>query len=132
MKETLQTIKVLYVESENGIAGSHEAFDRLEKPLPTLRGRKFYGTYDSENGIYRACVKLEIETDKPKEWGLKITNIPGGKYVKDKIKNWVGKENLIGEVFTKLSKSHRTDKGRPSIEFYRSQRELILYLPVMD
>lgn len=132
MEVTLEPIQVMYVESGSGIAGSAEAFSKLEKPLPTLKGRKFYGTYDCENGIYRACIKLEIENDKPKEWGFKITNIPGGKYVKDKIMDWVGKENLIGKIFTKLSKNNLVDESRPSIEFYRSQRELILYLPVID
>lgn len=45
---TLSEVQVMYVESDNGIAGASEAFDRLEARFPSLKGRKFYGTFQRD------------------------------------------------------------------------------------
>ena len=122
----------MYIESDNGIAGSVQAFERLEKPLPTLRHRKFFGTYLPETDTYRACVAIDISSDRPRQWGFKITEIPGGKYLQSRVKNWVGREELIGKTFHEMMKQVKLDENRPSIEYYRSQKELVLYLPVKE
>ena len=41
---TLDAIPVMFVVSPHGVQGAGEAFDRLEARLPSLKGRKFYGT----------------------------------------------------------------------------------------
>lgn len=38
-------VQVMYVESATGVAGASGAFDRLEARLPSMKGRKFYGTF---------------------------------------------------------------------------------------
>lgn len=126
----LSPIKVMYVESQNGTQDASLTFNKLEKPLPTLRGRKFYGLFDPDKNIYYACVQLEISSDRPRQWGFRIMDLPGGKFVQNKIKNWSGKEYLIGETFRKMMKENSFDAERLPIEFYKSQRELILYLPI--
>ena len=126
----LEAIKTMYVVSENGLAGSKKAFETLEKPLSTLKGRKFYGLYYPQTDTYLACTRLIIETDQPKLWGFKIMEIPGGKYLQAKIKDWERNTKRIGETFSQMAQDNQVDPDRPSIEFYRSQKELILYLPV--
>jgi len=126
---TLNNIIVLSVEVI-GVKNSNLAFNQLESKLPTLRSRKFYGCLigTPERGVYRACVaKLEGETcDTLVTW-----TIPEGKYLRAKIENWVGKENMIGKVFSDMRKTSKFDPKRPYIEYYRSQKELILLLPIL-
>lgn len=124
----LEDITVLSVKVV-GVKNSAQAFNKLESTLPTLKGRKFYGCLSGtpETGIYRACV-AGVESDNPE--GLETWTIPGGKYLRAKIEDWVGKENMIGEVFSDMAKISNVDYDRPYIEYYRSQKELILLLPV--
>ena len=127
IETTLGNISVWSV-SCIGVAKSASAFTTLESKLPTLTGRKFYGCLigNPYDGIYRACV-AKIDSDK---LNLESWVIPCGKYLKTKIKNWSGSEYLIGQTFSVMSKNISVDISRPSIEFYRSQQEIILYLPI--
>jgi len=56
---TISDVPVMFV-SEHGAppVSAPRAFDRLERALPSLRGRKFYGVFDPSTGEYRACVAL--------------------------------------------------------------------------
>lgn len=64
--------------------------------------------------------------------GLDTGVIPGGLYVREKMKDWSSRIPEIGRTFMAMveRERHRVDNSRPSIEFYRSQDELILLLPV--
>lgn len=124
-------ISVMCVETTEGIKGSAEVFRKLESKLPALKKRKFYGVLfgKPDTGLYRACVEL-IEQDDPKLMGLERWTIPGGKYARAKIKNWEENTHLIGPTFSEMAKKYRVDETRPVIEFYRSQKELILFSPI--
>ena len=67
---TLPEVQVMYVESATGLAGAAEAFDRLEARFPSLKGRRFYGTFQPPAGPYRACTAIEPGDDAP-SLGLK-------------------------------------------------------------
>lgn len=127
----LPEIKIMYVLSSQGVQGSKEAFDRLESKLPTLKGRKFYGLVFGAppNDKYWAGVVL-TDGDSPKELGFEIGVIPGGKYVQERVNNWHVSTRLIGETFQKLSKQYEVDFSRPSVEFYRSMRDMLVRLPI--
>lgn len=101
----------------------------LEARFATLRGRKFYGTFRPPAGPYRACVAIEPGDDAP-ALGLPTWTIPGGKYRRGKLANWSEQMPEIGRTFARLSDGAERDATRPSIEFYRSEKELVLYLPV--
>jgi hypothetical protein len=47
---TLPEIQVMYIESTTGFAGGAKAFDALEAPFPTLKGRRFCGTFQPPAG----------------------------------------------------------------------------------
>jgi hypothetical protein len=44
--------------------------------------------------------------------------------------DWTKRMAEIGKVFQRMSEHCERDASRPSIEFYRSQKELLLFLPV--
>ena len=131
METVLEEIKVMYVESQNGPEGSGEAFNKLEAGLTSLKGRKFYATFQYPDGPYRACVAIE-KGDDPAALGYQVGVIPGGRYARCKLENWTERPWEIPDVFEKLSEEfrERVDPSRPSIEFYKSQKELILLLPI--
>jgi hypothetical protein len=129
MEVTLDDIEVMYIDAEKGPEGAEQAFDKLESHFSTLRGRKFYGTYQS--GKYSACVAIKPEDD-PSSMGLDTCIIPGGRYIRKKMKNWLERIPEIEQTFIALAKQYPSDPERPSIEFYRSQKELILFLPLLS
>ena len=125
---TLSDVQVMYVESGTDIAGASEAFDRLEGRFPSLRGRKFYGTFQRPAGPYRACTAIEPGDDAA-TLGLQTWVIPGGKYSRHKLLDWQARTPEIGEVFQSMAKEGSCDTSRPSIEFYKSRKEVVLFLP---
>jgi hypothetical protein len=129
MLVTLEDVKVMFVVSPSGPQGAGEAFDRLEARLQSLKGRKFYGTM--LNGEYRACVALEGQAS-PAAVGLETWTIPGGVYARRKLERWLERLPEIGQIFSALAAEHPRDPTRPNIEFYRSQKELLLFMPVMS
>lgn len=127
MEVLLDDIPAMYVISPSGPEGARQAFNYLESKFKSLKGRKFYGAYHA--GEYRACTAILAE-DNPERLELATWIIPGGKYVREKMLNWTRRIPEIGKTFLALSEAHAYDPSRPSIEFYKSQLELHLLLPV--
>jgi hypothetical protein len=127
MLVTLDPVTVMFVVSPSGPQGAGEAFDNLEARLPSLKGRKFYGTL--LNGEYRACVALEAQ-DAPATMGLQTWTIPGGAYARRRLDRWSERLPEIGQIFGALAAEYPRDPARPNIEFYRSQKELLLFMAV--
>lgn len=132
----LSEIPVMRVRADmkgKGAKGPSEAMWRLESKLPTLKGRKFYGTFKEtpDGEEYFACV-AKIDSDDPLKMQLETGVIPGGKYARRKVLEWekVIRDGQLPRIFQEMIKSNDADSTRPSIEYYRSQTELLLYLPV--
>jgi len=128
LQAVLKDIEVMYVEANGGTDGAMDAIQELEGRLRSLKGRKFYGTY--LDGQYRACVALK-DDDNPKELGLETWVIPGGEFIRRKMENYTEKIPEIGQTFQAMIDENPWDATRPSIEFYRSHKDLILYLPTL-
>ena len=128
MEIALDDIPVMYIKAEGGTAGARQAFHKLESGLPSLRGRRFYGTYQA--GEYRACVAL-LPNDHPESLGFDTWVIPGGNYFREKMTDWNQRIPEIGKRFDAMAERILTDYSRPSIEFYRSQSEVHLLLPMV-
>ena len=124
-----EAIPVMYVESTTGLAGAAEAFRQLEARLPGLKRRRFYGTFQPPDGPYRACVAIE-PSDDPRVMGLAEWIIPGGEYGRAKLEDWEDNIPEIGRTFERMARECERDPSRPSVEFYRSQKELVLLFPV--
>ena len=127
---TLEPVKVMYVEAKDGLSGVGTAWSKLESNLPSLKGRKMYGAYYGQDKVYRACVAI-INEEEPKALGLPMWTIPGGKFAREKVENFARRVEIIGETFKSMEQEYRRDPNRWYIEFYRSQNEVILLLPVL-
>jgi predicted transcriptional regulator YdeE len=130
---TIESIKVASVKSTNGPQSAGQAFMKLERRMTSLRGRKMYGLYYPKSRDYYAGVK--IDNLNQSRMGLEECEIPYGKYARFKIKEWGRKIHDINLYFKKLINlckdyNYIEDFERPEIEFYRSQKELIVLLPV--
>ena len=116
-------------------AGPKAAFDALEAKLPSIKGRRFYGSIrllkDGEE--YFACVERHASED-PVRLGLELATIPGGRYVRRKVFNWmkVVEEGRMKQISEEFARGHSLDDSRPSLEFYRSMSELHILLPLAD
>ena len=129
----IEDINVARVKSDDGTAGAKKAFDKLESRMSGIKGRKMYGVFYLKTNEYFACVKLD--TEYPDDMGFERSTIPGGKYAKKKIENWTSKTHEIAPTFNALvelceNNGYKIDQTRPSIEFFRSFRELVLMLPI--
>lgn len=131
---TIEDIRVARVKSESGPSGAASAFDKIESRMASLKGRKMYGVIYPKTEDYFACVK--IDEQYPGDMGFENGIIPGGKYARDKIENWESRVHEICSSFERLGKEcikagYGIDANRPNIEFYRSQKELIIMLPIV-
>lgn len=128
-------IEVLRVRANMKGKGPAEAMQLLESRLPSIKGRKFYGTFrmlpDGEE--YFACVE-RTPLDDPAALGLETAVVPGGLYVRRKIPDWekVIADGKLGGIFEEMVRLYPTDPSRPQIEFYRSMTELHLLVPVLS
>jgi hypothetical protein len=123
---------VLRVWADMQGGGPPAAFSALEAKLPTLKGRRFYGTFRGtpQGEEYFACVE-RLPSDDPSAMELETGSIPGGPYVRRKLQGSL--DALIPELprhFAEMAAAHAVDPDRPSVEFYRGERELHLLLPV--
>ncbi len=131
LDSTLEPVPVIFVKAVGGPAGARQAFEILESVLGGHRGRRFYGTYDSLTREYLACVE-EAKGDDRAAMKVGRWTIPGGKFATRKITDWQSKIPSIASTFDEMANDRKYDPHRPSIEFYRSESELVLYLPVSD
>jgi hypothetical protein len=126
-------VDVLRIRADMKGNGPKAAFDALESKLPSLKGRKFFGTIrmldDGEE--YYACVE-KLATDNPEALGLEVATIPGGRYVRRRVRDWesVVAAGKMKEISQEFARGYELDPDRPSIEFYRSMDELHILLPL--
>jgi hypothetical protein len=127
---TARDIAVMYVAGETGkpiAEQAPKAFKELEAKLSSLKGRKFYGVVLGDE--YRACVAID-PNDDPLSLPHPTWTLPGGRYIRRTIPNWGDKLHLIGPTFETLCQRSDFDPSRPCIEYYRSQKELLVMVPV--
>lgn len=127
------TIPVLRVRADWNGGGPAAAMALLESKLPTLKGRRFYGTFRPTPGgeEYFACV-ARVEGDDPARMGLEAGEIPGGWYARRKIRDWEKDITQLAVQFKEMVRvlGDNVDRTRPDIEYYRSQAEMFVFVPV--
>lgn len=128
----MDELNLMYVQASSFPEGVEEAWRQLESRLPTIKGRKFFGTSRlvGEKIEYRACVAPSDESE-PSRLGLETFTIPRGNYASKKLVDWTKQTSLIKTIFEELSSKYTVDSSRPHIEFYRSREELVLMVPIV-
>jgi hypothetical protein len=126
-----EDLPVLRVLADWNAGGPANAMARLESKLPSLKGRKFYGAFRvlPEGEEYFACV-ARVDTDDPEEMGLDTGVIPGGLFARRRLLDWSKDLSQLGRVFEEMIRETQFDSSRPEIEFYRSEAEVLLFVPV--
>lgn len=114
-------------------AGIKDSWRRLEARLSSLRGRKFYGLTYFENGelVYYAGVQ-PLNEEEAASLGFPRITLKGGKYARVKLMDWNKYADEIGPIFDELMEEYKKDPNGPTVEFYRSQSELHLMIPILD
>ena len=130
-----QDVEVFRVLADMKGGGPAEAMHRLEAKLPSLKGRRFYGTFRllPEGEEYFACVE-RVASDDPASMALEVGKIPGGLYIRRKVLDWekVIAARQLGPIFEAMVDYYNSDRTRPTVEYYRSMSELHLLVPVVN
>ena len=112
----LQEIPVLRVKADMKGKGPSAAFSLLESKLPTIKGRKFYGTFqptpDGED--YYACV-ARIDSDDPGKMQLETGVIPGGWYARSKLMDWEKNLPKLPSLFEEMARAHDVTRSAPRL-----------------
>jgi DNA gyrase inhibitor GyrI len=107
-----------------------QAWARFEGAVG-LKGRKFFGAFDSSSREYRVCAQLK-EGDDLQALGFEAATLPGGAYLCVRL---LGEPPAVYEhipaAWSELVKRGTSDGSRPSIEFYRSRYVIDLLLPIV-
>lgn len=127
----VQTFELLYVEADSFPDGIQYAWNTLEKKLGSLKGRKFYGAswMEGEKIRYIAGV-IPVSSAEKEILRLPIIKIEGGTFITRKIEKWHERIDEIGRIFDMLAGLYPLRKGVPFLEYYRSNKELILMVPI--
>lgn len=114
-------------------AGIKDSWERLESKLASLKGRKFYGVTFFQEGqlIYFAGLQ-PLDRNEVNALGFPTLTLKEGKYARVKLLDWNNHTDEIGPIFDELMEEYKKDPAGPTVEFYRSQSELHLMIPIVE
>ena len=121
---------VMFLEVEDSVPQIGAGWDRLEALLGDLRARRFLGAVHSNADTYRVCVEMR-DDDRPQELGLKTGRIPGGRYLRVRLRGEPpAVYDRIVPAVERLERTAPRDDGRPLIEAYRRRNQVDVLMPV--
>ena len=125
-------VSVMLRRVPDEVPAIRRAWSEMERALGSLRGRKFYGSFDPTTNEYAVCVVLR-QGDDPHALGLEPGTLPGGKYVRVRLKGEPpAVYDLIPTTMQNLADRPDRDVVRPQLEFYRRRDEIDLLVPVTE
>ena len=124
-------LRLISAKAKKFPEGTRNAFAAIENRLSTLRGRKMYGViFNTPSGLeYHAGLVPESESEEQR-FGFPVIEIPAGLFVRTKLLNWSQHTDQIGPLIDQMIARFGIDCSRPTLEYYRSQRELHLLVPI--
>lgn len=126
-----EDVAVMLRHVPDEVPAIRRAWSEVEHALGSLRGRKFYGAFDPRTNQYAVCVVLQ-EGDDPRDLGLQPGMLPGGKYVRVRLRGEPpAVYDLIPKTMQSLANRPDRDPVRPQLEFYRRRDEIDLLVPVL-
>ena len=129
----LSDLKLMVVRAEEFPSGLKAAWDGLESRLSSLKGRKFYGVsrYEGAQMVYFAGV-VPTGDEEVAALGLPTMTVKGGKYARAKLMDWSKHTDEIGPIFDELAQEFPMTPNGWVLEYYRSQSELHLLMPLAE
>jgi hypothetical protein len=125
-----EEVRVMFRRTTDEQEAISRTWAEVEAAVGSLKGRKFYGTFDPETSEYRVCVQWR-EGDDAAALSLEDGTLPGGRYVRERLQgDPPGVYRLIQPTFESLANRPDRDRSRPSIEFYRRHDAIDLLLPI--
>lgn len=126
-------VEVIAIKAALFPDGIGEAWKRLEARFPPRSGRLFYGLTAFDEGAlrYYAAVGAEDHARTTPSGFVRLT-VEGGPYARVKLTDWRERTSEFAEIFDFLVDRFEFKPGGYSIEFYRSQREAHLMIPVVS
>lgn len=127
----LPDIRLVVSRADEFPSGLQAAWDRLESRLSSLKGRKFYGVsrYEGSQLAYFAGV-VPVSDQEVQALGLPTMTIKGSKYARAKLLDWRNHTGEIKQIFDQLTRDFPMDPEGWALEYYRSQSELHLLIPL--
>jgi len=125
--ELKNDVKTICVNARSFPAGIREAFTQLEKAIPAVAERVFYGISkkDEKNNIlYKAAVSEKFDGEA-KKYGFENFVILKGLYLVEMVKDWRKDPMSIGSSFDKLLSDPLLDESFPCIECYDNMDEVV-------
>jgi hypothetical protein len=127
----LPDLRLMVVRADQFPGGIQATWDKLESRLPSRRGRKFYGVsrYEGLQMAYFAGVE-PTNDEEVAALGLRTMVVKCGKYARVKLLDWPHNTDKIGQIFDELIRDFQVAPNGSSLEYYRSQSELHLLVPL--
>jgi hypothetical protein len=126
-------VTLVVCEANEFPAGIKDSWRRLKSKLKTLRGRRFYGLTYFEDGqlVYYAALE-PLSEHEMQVLGFPTRPLKGGRYARVKLMDWNRHADEIPAIFEELMETYKKDPQGPTVEFYRSQYELYLMIPLAE
>ncbi len=123
--------RVYAVKAEHFPDGMPDAWARLESKFPPAKGTRFYGLLQTMGGTpeYFASVDSTTVSGTVPDGFLELT-IPGGTYARVRLRNWRERTSEFSTVFECLEARYDFREGGYSVEWYKSQNEVQLMIPI--
>jgi hypothetical protein len=127
----LPDLRLMVVRADEFPSGIKTAWDRLESNLSSLKGRKFYGVSRCEGSQMAYFAGVEpTSNEEVTALGLPTMTIKGGKYARAKLSDWSDHTDKIGQIFSELMRDFPMAPDGWALEYYRSQSEVRLLVPL--
>jgi hypothetical protein len=125
-----EPIDVMLVRVADQLSEIQRAWSSFEATVG-LRGRKFYGAFDSSTATYSVCAVVR-PGDDPSAFGAEPATLPGGRYVCVRLRgNPPSVYEQIGPTAERLAKRPDADQTRPTLEYYRRRDLIDILVPVV-
>ena len=114
--------------------GISEAFDKLMVDFPPASNRNYYGISWMDEQfkiVYKVAANITepAEAQKP---GYEEYVIPKGRYLSEKIENWMQQLPKISETFGKMMEAPDFDKNAACVEWYIDDDQMICMAKLTD
>ena len=113
--------------------GIGEAFTDLSHNVSNGSTRDYYGiSYCENNEIQYFVTTSEIFEGEAQRLDSTVFEIDTGNYLAVTLKEWQTKTDSIKNIFHEMMQDHRIDLGKPCIEWYKSEDEMICLIKLSE